>query len=262
MLNEDQIRVMIQFMERHGDLRRSGDINNRLRIKKKWLELVTILNKIGEAKTLRQWSKVWSDTKYNTIKKYKNSLRGGPELTENDKVIMEILKSSQGQYGNPITSYDDQNASLEITIPNINISCDKPIKEEVREREEKRDLETSNQEEPRTEQMFYIVHKDEKRRHSVSSSASSSKSFTDDKTRERTEKSRRSSMDSVDKLSELADKFYELERERERLAHEREMARIQQHREFLTVMSRLVTVVESLAPSIKMYMDRNLNGGG
>ncbi|XP_013192502.1 uncharacterized protein LOC106136483 [Amyelois transitella] len=262
MINEDQIRVMIKFMERHGDLRRSGDVRQRERIKKKWLELVAILNRIGEKKSLRQWSKVWSDTKYNTIKKYKLSTRGGPKLTENENTIIRVIRNQPGRNSQRIAQTNDHSpVNLELSVPSINNicnSCENPIKEEL---SRDQDLPSHDLPEPLPEQVFYVLPRTDQRRDSLLSSASSSKSFAAERDSDNA-RARRSSTDSIEKLTEIADKFYELERERDRLAHEREMARIKQHSELLSVMSRMVNVVELLAPSLKRFMDRSVNEGG
>lgn len=65
-----------------------------------------------------------------------------------------------------------------------------------------------------------------------------------------------------DEIKEVTDRYFEFEREREKLAHEREMARIKQNEQLIGIFGRMVNVLETLTPSIQKYLNRNNNEGG
>ncbi|KAM3961982.1 uncharacterized protein ACR2FA_003872 [Aphomia sociella] len=75
------------------------------------------------------------------------------------------------------------------------------------------------------------------------------------------ERKKRKIAESEGNMKELTDRFLAFEKERERMSHERELARIQQNDKIITVLDRFVNVFESLTPSIQRCLERYLNEG-
>ncbi|XP_048481253.1 uncharacterized protein LOC125489427 [Plutella xylostella] len=67
-----QFEVIVDFMERNGDLNKPADgPHGRLNAINKWADLTRVLNldTTGTSKTVDKWKKVWSDLKNNTKRK-------------------------------------------------------------------------------------------------------------------------------------------------------------------------------------------------
>ncbi|CAH0721930.1 unnamed protein product, partial [Brenthis ino] len=99
-----QFEVMIDFMERNGDLNKSSDgPSGRLRAVDKWQELANAFNldTTGTSKPVEKWKKVWSDLKNNTKRKASKIHRaaggtgGGPVskliLTDQEQRVLSII---------------------------------------------------------------------------------------------------------------------------------------------------------------------------
>ncbi|CAH0720867.1 unnamed protein product, partial [Brenthis ino] len=99
-----QFEVMIDFMERNGDLNKPSDgPSGRLRAVDKWQELANALNldTTGTSKPVEKWKKVWSDLKNNTKRKASKIHRaaggtgGGPVskliLTDQEQRVLSII---------------------------------------------------------------------------------------------------------------------------------------------------------------------------
>ncbi|XP_022822573.1 uncharacterized protein LOC111353696 [Spodoptera litura] len=100
----EQLSVLIQFMESHGDLSkpRPGP-QGRINSEQLWLELTNILNSMGGGvqKTADKWKKVWTDWKTKTKKKYlhirqqSSGTGGGPnthiQLTAIEERVMAVI---------------------------------------------------------------------------------------------------------------------------------------------------------------------------
>ncbi|KOB64584.1 Uncharacterized protein OBRU01_23999 [Operophtera brumata] len=99
-----QFEVMVDFMERNGDLNKPADgPHGRLRAINKWEELTNALNldTTGNAKPVEKWKKVWSDLKNNTKRKAAKIHRaasgtgGGPAsaltLTDLEQRVLSII---------------------------------------------------------------------------------------------------------------------------------------------------------------------------
>ncbi|OWR46950.1 uncharacterized protein LOC116765971 [Danaus plexippus] len=79
-----QFKVIVDFMERYGDLSKSQNgLQGRLESIKKWQMLTNSLNKdpTGDRRSIEKWKKVWSDFKNNTKRKRTKILKyaGLPE---------------------------------------------------------------------------------------------------------------------------------------------------------------------------------------
>ncbi|CAH2106990.1 unnamed protein product [Euphydryas editha] len=93
----EQFSLLIDFMERHGDLSRpqSGP-QGRIKGDRLWQQLASILNSLGGGvvKSSDKWKKVWADWKTKTKKKYLNIKRqssrtgGGPT----NRVVLTALE--------------------------------------------------------------------------------------------------------------------------------------------------------------------------
>ncbi|CAG9790214.1 unnamed protein product [Diatraea saccharalis] len=73
--SREQFSIMIEFMERHGDiLRPHPGVQGRLKSDQMWKEVTVLLNSVGGGvqKSADKWKKVWADLKTKTKKKYLN----------------------------------------------------------------------------------------------------------------------------------------------------------------------------------------------
>ncbi|PZC72549.1 hypothetical protein B5X24_HaOG211041 [Helicoverpa armigera] len=88
-----QFTIMIEFMEKHGDISKSNG-TNRDKIDKleKWVELVDLLNSegSGDARTGEKWRKVWCDYKNNTKKKWLKINRQARENSRLKKTMTDL----------------------------------------------------------------------------------------------------------------------------------------------------------------------------
>ncbi|KAL4721467.1 hypothetical protein ACJJTC_008357 [Scirpophaga incertulas] len=99
-----QFAVLVEFMERHGDLTKpQAGAQGRIRSEQMWERISTLLNSIGCGvnKTAEKWRKVWIDWKAKTKKKalvIQRDLRGtggGPgsktSLTDLEQRVLAIM---------------------------------------------------------------------------------------------------------------------------------------------------------------------------
>ncbi|KAL4709467.1 hypothetical protein ACJJTC_012804 [Scirpophaga incertulas] len=99
-----QFAVLVEFMERHGDLTKpQAGAQGRIRSEQMWERISTLLNSIGCGvnKTAEKWRKVWIDWKAKTKKKalvIQRDLRGtggGPgsktSLTDLEQRVLTIM---------------------------------------------------------------------------------------------------------------------------------------------------------------------------
>ncbi|RVE40941.1 hypothetical protein evm_014410 [Chilo suppressalis] len=102
--SNNQFEIMVDFMERNGDLNKPVDgPNGRLAAAIKWTELSNVLNldTTGSSKPVEKWKKVWSDFKNNTKRKAAKISRaasgtgGGPAcklvLTDLEQRVLELI---------------------------------------------------------------------------------------------------------------------------------------------------------------------------
>ncbi|XP_075976865.1 uncharacterized protein LOC142977061 [Anticarsia gemmatalis] len=231
-----QFEIMLDFMEQNGDISKPPPgSQGRLDNLQKWLELAELLNKSrGQSRPLEKWRKTWSDLKNNTKRKAKRHKEGeGAELTELEKRLMKLLRDQNGvKIG--CESDDDNN---EITF-----------KEEIEPDPIQRTLSPAPQ---------YFCAVNGTTSHRRKSTASS---YASDSSSSRTSSKRKKHLN--DEIKDVTDRYFEFEREREKMAHEREMARIKQNDQLINIFGRMVNVLETLTPSIQRYLNRNDNEGG
>lgn len=222
--------IMIDYMEKNGDISKPPPgSQGRLDNLQKWLELADLLNKAkGEPRALEKWRKAWSDFKNNTkrkLKKIKDQGGEGPGITKVEKRLMKLLSEQEAKR----TSESEEDSEL-------------LFKEEAELNEC-----------PRTQspdvQVFCDVNGTaSRRRKSISSLASDSSAS------QPSEKRKKSFNDDV---KDVTDRYFAFEREREKLAHEREMARIKQNEKIISILGRMVSVFETLSPSIQRFLNGN-----
>ncbi|XP_013188963.1 uncharacterized protein LOC106133699 [Amyelois transitella] len=84
-----QFSIMVEFMEKNGDLSKPTELHGRIWRLKKWRELTKLLNLelSGSTRSESQWRKTWSDFKNNTKKKYIRISRG----SANNSRVMKRL---------------------------------------------------------------------------------------------------------------------------------------------------------------------------
>ncbi|CAB3221214.1 unnamed protein product [Arctia plantaginis] len=233
-----QFEIMLDFMERNGDISKPPPgSQGRLDNLQKWLELADLLNKSrGEPKPLEKWRKAWSDLKNNTkrkIKKIKGQGGDGPDLTDVERRLLKLLREQSGLKRS--SESDDDNEIL--------------FKEEMEPDPCTRTLSPPPQ-------YFCAVNGTASRRRKSTASSFASDSSSSNHTSDKRKKP------FNDEIKEVTDRYFEFEREREKLAHEREMARIKQNEQLIGIFGRMVNVLESLTPSVQKYLNRNNNEGG
>lgn len=79
---------------------------------------------------------------------------------------------------------------------------------------------------------------------------------------ERPAKKKRKSNDSSNGIKDITDRFFDYERKKDKMAHEQQRAQMSQNEKLLSIFSRMVNVLETLAPSIQKYLESNANGNG
>ncbi|RVE45297.1 hypothetical protein evm_010069 [Chilo suppressalis] len=99
--SNNQFEIMVDFIERNGDLNKPAD--GRLAAAIKWTELANVLNldTTVSSKPVGKWKKVWSDFKNNTKRKAAKISRaasgtgGGPAcklvLTDLEQRVLELI---------------------------------------------------------------------------------------------------------------------------------------------------------------------------
>lgn len=233
-----QFEIMLDFMERNGDISKPPPgSQGRLDNLQKWLELADLLDKSrGEPRPLEKWRKAWSDFKNNTkrkIKKIKEQGGDGPELTDAEKRLQKLLRE-QSRHKRSSES-DDDNEIL--------------FKEEIEADPCQRTLSPP-------QQFFCAVNGSASRRRKSTASSFESDSSSSNHPSEKRKKH------FNDEIKEVTDRYFAFEREREQMAHEREMARIKQNDQLIGIFGRMVNVLESLTPSLQKYLNRNDSEGG
>ncbi|CAG4985858.1 unnamed protein product [Colias eurytheme] len=104
--SSDQLLVLLEFMENHGDLARPlPGVQGRVRSEQLWADLTNILNALGDgvSKTTEKWKKVWADWKTKTKKKgltirqHAGRTEGGPArgptLSAIEKRVLAVMGS-------------------------------------------------------------------------------------------------------------------------------------------------------------------------
>lgn len=234
--------VMVDYMERHGDLcKPPPDPQGRKENLRKWEELVEHLNSQLEkedTKSVSKWRKNWSDFKTVTKRKVEK-IRSGKECSELSDLEKRVLRLIGYQGVKKLSCLKDS----AICKSGNFISMGNKVKREI-----------STSSPPR---FFGEVTPTSRRRQSSSSSSESSTSSS-----QPLKKKRRSSdtkSNDNNSMTELAEKFLQFERERDKMSHEREMARIKQNEQLITLFGRIANVLETIAPSIQRYLDRDGN---
>ncbi|XP_066585425.1 uncharacterized protein [Prorops nasuta] len=133
-INEEQKKLLVDFMEKHPELQ-SGKFSKEFthtKARNLWEEIAALLNQIpGANKPWDKWRKSWHDmksqakVKSTNIKNYAKGTGGGPattqELNESDKSILALISSTAivGIASTTESAIDfDWNNEMETTINN------------------------------------------------------------------------------------------------------------------------------------------------